>query len=239
MKLSEIKNNVLLPKYYNPDLDNELDQYVNSDKFIIKTLADLEKEKIIKISRGNEVGSENYGTGEIPFVRTSEVANWEITADCTHCLSEDVYLQYKSKQNIEKEDILVVNDGTYLMGRTAMVTDADLKIVIQSHLRRIKILNKEALSPYLLLALLGLEIVQKQIESKSFRQGTISTLGSRLTEVKIPIPIDENIKEEIILNVKSIIDNKENAKLFAQQFKLMNKTENLMGIKNKAKIGNL
>lgn len=239
MKLSEIKNNILLPKYYNPDLDNELNEYEKSGKFIIKTLAELEKEKIIKISRGNEVGSENYGTGEIPFVRTSEIANWEITADCTHCLSEEVYLEYKDKQKIEVEDILVVNDGTYLMGRTAMVTAADLKIVIQSHMRRIKVLKKDKLSPYLLLALLGLEIVQKQIESKSFRQGTISTLGNRISEVKIPIPIDEKIKKDIVANVSKIIKEKESAKLYAQDYKLLNKTENLMGIKNKAKIGNL
>ena len=38
-------------------------------------------------------------------------------------------------------------------------------------------------SPYTLLGLLGLEIVQKQIEAKSFRQGTISTLGSRLKDI--------------------------------------------------------
>lgn len=239
MKLSEIRHNILLPKYYNPDLDNELNEYAKTGKFIIKTLAELEKEKVIKISRGNEVGSENYGTGDIPFVRTSEVANWEITADCTHCLSEETYQLYKDKQKIEVEDILVVNDGTYLMGRTAMVTAADTKIVIQSHIRRIKVLKKEILSPYLLLALLGLEIVQTQIESKSFRQGTISTLGSRISEVKVPIPIDEKIKFDIIENVSKIIKNKELGKLYAQDYILLNKTENLMGIKNKAKIGNL
>lgn len=239
IKLSEIKNNILLPKYYNPDIENELKEYEKTGKFVIKTLAELANEKILKISRGNEVGSENYGTGEVPFVRTSEVANWEITADCTHCLAEDVYLQYKEKQNIEREDILIVNDGTYLMGRTAMVTKADIKIVIQSHLRRIKILKKDKLSPFLLLALLGLEIVQKQMESKAFRQGTISTLGSRIAEVKIPIPIDEKIKSDIVKNVSEIITHKENAKLYAQDYNLMDKTENLMGIKNKAKIGNL
>ena len=239
MKLSEVKNNILLPKYYNPDIENDLDEYRESGKYIIKSIEELQKEKIIKVSRGNEVGSENYGTGEIPFVRTSEVSNWEITTDCTHCLSKDIYELYRKKQNIEIDDILVVNDGTYLMGRTAMITEADIKIVIQSHFRRIKVLKKDIISPYLLLALLGLEVVQKQIESKSFRQGTISTLGNRLMEVKIPIPIDEQLKKELSDKVKKIILNKQEAKLIAQSYKLLNKTENLMGIKNKAKIGNL
>ncbi len=239
MNTKDIVNNILLPKYYNPDLEKDLNEYVQSGDFEIKSIGELEKAKILKVSRGNEVGSDVYGTGDIPFVRTSEISNWEITSDCTHCVSEDVYSYYKDRQKLEVEDILVVNDGTYLMGRAAMITESDLKSVIQSHFRRIKILKKDELSPYLLLALLGMEIVQRQIESKSFRQGTISTLGSRLLEVQIPIPTNEELKNTIIEETRKIIEAKNSAKLKAQSYVIMNHTENLMGIKNKAKIGNL
>lgn len=239
MNTKDIVNNILLPKYYNPDLEKDLNEYVLSGDFEIKTIGELEKAKILKVSRGNEVGSAVYGTGDIPFVRTSEISNWEITSDCTHCVSEDVYSSYKDRQNLEVEDILVVNDGTYLMGRAAMITESDLKSVIQSHFRRIKILKKDVLSPYLLLALLGMEIVQRQIESKSFRQGTISTLGNRLLEVQIPIPTNEELKNTLIEETRKIIEAKNAAKQKAQSYVIMNHTENLMGIKNKAKIGNL
>lgn len=239
MRIKDLENNILLPKYYNPDLQKEIDAYSQSGDFEIVTLKELEKKKILKVSRGVEVGSDAYGTGEIPFVRTSEVANWEITSDCTHCVAEDIYLKYKDKQNVETEDILIVNDGTYLMGRTAMITAADLKMVFQSHFRRIKILVKDKLSPYLLLAMLGLEIVQKQIESKAFRQGTLSTLGTRLMDVKIPIPINPVVRKKIATDVEAIMLSKNNAKELAQAYDINGNRENLMGIKNKAKIGNL
>jgi type I restriction enzyme M protein len=238
MKYSELVNNILLPKYYNPDLSEELNKFIDSRKYVVKSIQELVNEKIISVSRGNEVGSENYGTGDVPFVRTSEIANWEIASDSTHCVSEDIYEAYRNKQNIEEEDILVVNDGTYLMGRTAMVTDIDLKMVIQSHFRQIKVIDKK-LSPYLLLAMLGLEIVQKQIEAKSFRQGTISTLGNRLLEVKVPIPTDVDEQNRIINEMKTIIKNKRDAKFHAQNYNILGKQENLMGIKNKATLGNL
>ncbi len=235
----DIKNNILLPKFYNPDLNNDLKDYEKTGKFENIKISDLINNKIIELSRGNEVGSDNYGTGDVPFIRTSEVANWEIIADPTHCLSVEVYNQYKDRQDIQSEDILVVNDGTYLMGRSAMITELDTKIVYQSHFRKLRVLNKNYISPYTLLGLLGLEIVQKQIEAKSFRQGTISTLGSRLKDIIIPIPKDLKLKEKMHNEIKEIIDQKKQGKKISQSFKLLEKNENLMGIKNKAKIGNL
>jgi len=238
-KYDEIVGGILLPKYYNPDLKIELNKYQRSGDFDLISFIDLVNEGVISISRGNEVGSENYGTGDIPFIRTSEIANWELIADATHCLSENIYNKYKDRQNIEKEDILVVNDGTYLMGRAAMVTDQDLKIVIQSHFRRIKVLDKTQISPYLILSLIGLEIVQRQIESKSFRQGTISTLGNRILEVVLPIPKKDSHIEEIVKMTKSMISKKRNIKKKLRNFKYNGRSESLMGLINKAKLGNL
>ena len=239
MRISELENNILLPKYYNPDLQAEINTYVESGEFEVVTLKQLQDDGVLKVSRGVEVGSDSYGTGDIPFVRTSEVANWEITTDCTHCLANDIYEQFREKQDVEAEDILIVNDGTYLMGRTAMVTPADIRMVFQSHFRRIKISDKEKLSPYLLLAMLGLEIVQKQIESKAFRQGTLSTLGSRIMDVKIPIPTNLETRKKIAEDVERIMAEKNKAKEIAQAYVIKGMQENLMGIKNKAKIGNL
>jgi type I restriction enzyme M protein len=239
MKYSELVNNILLPKYYNAEITEELNKFVNSGKYTVKSIQRLIDEKIISVSRGNEIGSEHYGTGDIPFVRTSEIANWEIISDSIHCVAKEIYDEYKEKQNIEAEDILIINDGQYLMGRAAMVTDIDLQIIIQSHFRQIKVLDKNKLSPYLLLAMLGLEIVQKQIESKCFRQSTISTLGNRLLEVQVPIPVDVDEQNRIITEIKAIIKNKRDAKFHAQNYNILGKQENLMGIKNKATIGNL
>ncbi len=239
MDVQELENKILLPKYYNPELEKELKKYAGTGKYSIKSIGELVRDKILSIKRGNEVGSEYYGTGTIPFIRTSEISNWEVAADPTHCIPEEIYELYRARQDIKPEDIIIVNDGTYLMGRAAMITDIDIKITIQSHFRKIRVLKKEVLSPYLLLAILGLEIVQKQIEAKSFRQGTISTLGSRLLEVKVPLPKNHKETKAIIDMVKKSIYDKRGAKLSAQTYLINGKMENLMGIRNKAKIGNL
>ena len=133
----------------------------------------------------------------------------------------------------------MVSDGTYLIGRCAMVTDLDIRMIIQNHFKQIKVVNKEKMSPYLLLALINLDIVQKQLESKSFRQGTISTLGNRFNEIKIPIPKDESLKEQITNSMKEAIDGKRNAKENLLNYDINSKIECFMGIKDRGNQGNL
>ena len=239
VKYSKLKPNIFMPKYYNPDIPKYLKELKRSNKYDIVSIGELNDKGIISIKRGNEIGSENYGTGDIPFIRTSEICNWEIIADPTHCISEEIYKKYKKYQDLQKDDILIVNDGTYLMGRTAILSENDLKIIIQSHIRRIRVLEPNTISPYLLLFLLGLNTVQKQIESKTFRQATISTLGNRLLEVKIPIPKDKKYKNKISNVVKSIVNERNKLRQKANSMKFESNVENVMGIKNKAKLGNL
>ncbi|GAG98580.1 unnamed protein product, partial [marine sediment metagenome] len=146
----------------------------------------------------------------IPFIRTSDINNWEINLDSHKKTSEEVYNQFKAKQNIEVGDILLVKDGgPNLIGRTAYITELDTRIIIQSHIFQIKILeNRENIDSYLILHLLNLDIVQKQIRAITFVQGTISTIGNRILDVKLPLPTDLSKRINISNYINEIIKNK-------------------------------
>jgi len=189
---------ILTPKYYNPEIKLKLKELEQSGKYELISLKKLVKDGVINIKRGNEIGSKHYGLGDIPFIRTSDISNWEIRINQETCVDEDVYIKYAKNQDLHINDILFVNDGGRMVGEVAIITLHDGKIIIQSHIRRIRIINKEKLNPYLLLYLFKLPIVQEQIESKRFVQATIPSLGSRLLEVILPIPKNENMKKDII-----------------------------------------
>ena len=108
--------------------EKRLKEYEETGEYVLKSFKDLEDESIIKISGGHGIGNIHYGTGDIPLIRTSEISNWEIISDPTHCVSKEIYEEYKNKQNLKPEDILIVKDGTFLIGRTAMITDLDWKL---------------------------------------------------------------------------------------------------------------
>ncbi|MHA1147121.1 MAG: N-6 DNA methylase [Promethearchaeota archaeon] len=215
IKLSEIKNNIFIPTYYT-GVEKTLRQLQDNKNFILYSIKDLANKGIIYtnkngyLPRGDEIGSSVYGFGEVPFIRTSEIYNWEVNLNPNKKTSDEVYEQYKKKQNIEVGDILLVKDGgSNLIGNTAFITELDTKIIIQSHIYQIKTMeNNQAIDSYLLLYLLNLDIVQKQIQAITFVQGTIATIGNRIMDVVLPFPHDLNKRSEISQYIAQIIKDK-------------------------------
>jgi type I restriction enzyme M protein len=210
IKESDIKNNIYLPKYYNPEINEYLTKLKQTHDLFV--FGDLLKRKILFISTGNEVGKLEYGNGTIPFVRTSEITNWELKLDPKHGLSENLYQSLKDKQDIRENDILMVRDGTYLVGSCAIITENETKIVYQSHIYKIRSNDYSIIHPFLLLAVLTSPIVKMQISSKRFTQDIIDTLGERIKELVLPIPKDKEQIKQIIGNVETVLKYKKSAR---------------------------
>lgn len=207
---SDIKNNIYVPKYYNPEIEAKLNSLRETHDVI--SMQSLEDDGVIAITTGHEVKKESYGTGSIPFIRTSDIANWEIKLDPKQGLSRDIYEIYKSKQDVQENDILMVRDGTYLVGTCALITEEDSEIVFQSHIFKIRVKQPDKLNPLLLLALLSSPIVKSQIYAKRFTQDIIDTLGERIHELQLPVPKDDSAKRQIIDKVEQIVSFKKRAK---------------------------
>lgn len=206
VSVKKIKDNILAPRYYFIDHEDYFKDLKISN-YLIK-IKDLINKGYIQIKTGDEVGKLLYGTGPIPFVRTSDLSNWEIKVDPKHLVDENVYQKYKKKQDVKEGDILMVKDGTYLIGTSAMVTKLDKKILYQSHLYKIRVLPNAPFDNYLFLALLSSPFVRSQIKSQSFTQDIINSLGKRIEEIIIPLPKYENVKKDISDKIREVIEKK-------------------------------
>ena len=210
VKQSQILNSIYLPIYYNPEIRKNLDAL--KENYTLVKVSELVDKKLISLSTGDEVGKLAYGTGSIPFIRTSDIANWEIKLDPKQGLSQEIYDGLKDKQDVQSNDILMVKDGTYLVGTCALITKSETQIVYQSHLWKIRSLDHEKLNPYLLLALLSSPIVKQQIRSKQFTQDIIDTIGKRVLELELPFPKSTEQEQEIIDKVKEVFAKRTEAK---------------------------
>ena len=172
------------------------------------SLGDLIKKGLISVRKGHEVGSDAYGTGDIPFIRTSDISNFEVSSDPTKSVSEKVYEQYAASQNLQPGDILMVVDGRYRIGTTAILDEHSALCVAQSHLRIISVLDKDKLDPYALLYAINLPSVKLRLRGLVFIQSTLGTLGSRLMELKIPLLVGNGPWSERISQFKATLQGR-------------------------------
>jgi type I restriction enzyme M protein len=179
-------NDYLVPRYYvDRDLTQEEEALVSGAESV--TLGELKARKVLTIRKGHEVGSNAYGTGDIPFVRTSDVNNFEISVDPTKAVSEVIYEEYAAQQKLKAGDLLMVVDGRYRIGAIALLSEPNSRCVVQSHFRIISIMKESVIDPYELLFALTLPSVKLRIRDLVFVQSTLGTLGNRLLELRIPV----------------------------------------------------
>lgn len=237
--LSDIQDNVWLPKFYNLNIASDLQRYKQSGHRLV-SIGDLVDQKVVELvgSGGTVVESEYYGDGTVPFIRTSDIENWEVSEGPTHCVPNEVYNQVKASQDVRVDDILMVKDGTFMIGKTAIITDLDTKIVLQGHFTRLRVTDKEKMSPYLLLGLLNTEVVRKQFDSNVFTQSSISTIGKRIRKLTLVMPASPKEASRMAKTVKQIVDSKRNAKMLSRS-SFLGQKQSLLGFKNNGHQGNL
>lgn len=202
----EISNHILVPRYYNPEILAEIKRLSSDYNFL--TVGGLVAKQVVSLATGIEIGKMAYGTGAIPFIRTSDISNWEIKADFKHGVSQEIYDDLKHKVDVQAGDILIVKDGTYLVGTSAIVTEYDLPMLFQSHIYRLRVLDEDEIDPWLLLAVLNTRIVRLQVKAKQFTQDIIDTLGKRILELAVPIPRDKANAEVVSKECKRIIETR-------------------------------
>jgi hypothetical protein len=202
---SAISNQIYLPTYYDISIAAELDKLSNNcDLLSIKELAD---DKIIEFHTGDEIGKMAYGTGNIPFIRTSDFANWEINHSPKQGISEKIYDEYADSQNIQENDVLLVRDGTYLVGSSCIITAEDVKSLFCGGLFKFRVLGGN-LDPFLFLGLMNSYIVKRQMRTKQFTRDVIDTLGNRIEEVVLPIPKSQILRKAISDSVRNVIQSR-------------------------------
>lgn len=219
LSISDIKNDIFIPKYYDPDLYKELQDLSATHDLL--NVGELIEQGILIAQTGHEIGKMAYGTGNIPFVRTSDITNWEIKAIPKQGISEDIYSQYAEKEDVQPGDILLVKDGTYLIGTNCMITEIDIPMVYQSHILKFRIVDKDYLDPYLFFLSLNSSLVQRQIRNMQFTADIIDTIGRRFQELVLPIPKDPALKQSLSTRMKAATETRIRYKAAIKQMPLL------------------
>ncbi len=195
-----IANNNWIPKLYFPEYVTTLNAIKN--KWEVLPLSG--ENGIAEIFTGDEVGSDNYNeylyrnTDDIPFVRTSDIYNWQIDQNPDFFIPFEIYNELNQK--ILPNDILFTKDGR--IAKTAFVTEHD-KLIAASGLL---VIRAKAIDPYYLFIVLSSNFIgQFQSIQNTVYASTIPHLReTKIANFSIPILPEKKISEISVLTRKAM-----------------------------------
>ena len=208
---SELRNDIFVPRYYDPAIDERLEELqATHDLVSIQELIDGGE---LQLRQGNYVPKMHYGTGSFPYIRTSDIANWELRGSPKHGVNDLVYDEYAPHQDVQAMDVLLVHEGTYLIGTPCLLTSYDTRILFQHHLAKLRVLGGDRITGPLLMAALLAPVVQSQIRARQFTADVIDSIVGRLQEVKLPLPKDLEARNHLSERARSIFEGRATARV--------------------------
>lgn len=178
----------LVPRYYHRKAVTAVESLSKQWKGSTAKFQELIDDGYISLRKGHEVGAEAYGSGEIPFVRTSDISNWEISVNPTNGISQEIFESFEKVQKLQPKDILLVVDGRYKIGRTAILHEHNYKCVVQSHFKIISVKKKSPVDAYELLYIMNRPEILEEMRNLVFIQSTLGSIGKRLGDLVLFVP---------------------------------------------------
>ena len=181
------------------------------------SVADLLNNKILFSTKGHGSPSSEYkGKGDIPYVRVSDIVNWDIYDNYTARIPEAECDRVKGKKAAPKvNDILFVRRGSYRIGTVAKVPEkfaSPNKALFMGELQIFRVLKNDKpywLSSSYLLFLFSHELVQRQLERLTYYDTTLPQLGDRWKALRLPLFKTEAEVKKVTKVVDKIFENKQ------------------------------
>lgn len=162
--------------------------------------------------KGIEVGSEEYCEQGIPFVRVSNLSQYEINNNNMQYISEKYYNSIANLYQPKKGEILLSKDGT--PGIAHYLSETPQKVITSGGILRLVVNNNEYLPEYLALVLNSI-IAQMQVERVSSGALIKHWLVDEIQNTLIP-KLEINKQMEIVEQLKEATRLRKQSKLLLE-----------------------
>ena len=213
VKASDIRESIYVPRYYRQADIAKIEREAAAKKRRLVKLSEIIEKDIVKAYDGHgSPGSAHKGEGSVPYIRVSDIVNWDIYKNYTAMIPEAEYERIKARGiDLRPRDVLFVRRGSYRIGTVALLTDCDLNLLLTREIkifRVVEINNEFGISPEYLLYLLSHDLVQRQLKNLVLYDTTLPNIGDRWEELRLPLHEDDAERNAVTSRMKSIFDKK-------------------------------
>ncbi|MDB5583794.1 MAG: hypothetical protein JWR80_8970 [Bradyrhizobium sp.] len=202
---------IVVPRFWwRQDAVRSLSDWQRKHASELVTLGELADAGILMTFEGHgSPPADARATGQVPYVKVTDLKNWRINENPTNFVHEDVANKLKKRGvALNYGDLLTPARASSNIGQFSLVLPWQTDVLLTREMLGLRVLpNNKRISPYLLLALLSLKVVQDQFKTLVLMQTNREHLGDHWREVIIPIPDNEPDRLEIENPVRAYFDS--------------------------------
>lgn len=196
------KRGILVPRFWwRRDTEAALRSWSRKHPSTTTTLGDLAKRSIIQVFEGHGSPPGNArATGDVPYVKVTDLKNWRINENPTNFINKALADKLRRRgPTLQYGDLVSPSRASSNIGQFSLVLPWQTNVVLTREVLIIRVSkNDEGITPFLLLALMSLRLVQDQYQYLTLMQTNREHLGDNWREVQVPLPksLEDRAKTE-------------------------------------------
>ncbi len=202
---------IMVPRFWwRDDTRARLSNWQKGSKsYELVSLGELADEGAVSTFEGHGSPPGNArATGEIPYVKVTDLKNWRINENPTNFVHHKVADKLKGKGVVPMYgDLITPARASSNIGQFCMVLPWQTNILLTKEVLILRCNPTDtAMNGFLLLAMLSLKDVQEQYKTLVLMQTNREHLGDHWREVILPIPILKEDREHIAKSVRAYFE---------------------------------
>lgn len=185
-----IDRRVLVPMYYDPRYSQGIKQLLRANGVKGVTIGQLIEESVLYVRVGHGSPSNDQRTGDIPYVKVSDLRALRININPTNLISEQVARRYWRGEDsgLAQWDLVTPSRASSNIGEFAILLPGEERIVLTKEVLVLRTRESEDYDPFYLLWALSLKAVRDQWRRIALMQTNREDCGNRYKEIVIPKP---------------------------------------------------
>lgn len=195
-----VQKDIFVPKYYDPKTLKGIEKlFENNTDFTLMSLGELQKQKVISIRGGHGSPSADQRLGSIPYIKVSDLRAGHVNINPTNMVPLDLAKFFWAKKDknkdkdlitsgLESYDLISPERASKNIGEFCVLMPGQENAVLTKEVIVIRANKQEQFDQFYLMWALSLIEVRIQWERIVFMQTNREDVGTRMLEIKIPIP---------------------------------------------------
>jgi len=183
---------VLVPRYYDTRWLDDFKVLLEREGLESVSLGELVDTGVITVRGGHGSPSNDRRSGNIPYVKVSDIRSLRINVNPTNLVTQEVAESFwrGGDSGLRAWDVITPNRASSNIGEFAVMLPGEERIVITKEVFILRVVggHDAGWSPFYLLWALCLKAVRKQWQRVALMQTNREDVSSRYREILLPVP---------------------------------------------------